>query len=581
MAEYNARIKHKRDTDVNWADADPVLLNGEVIIVDTMDGHVRKKVGDGTQRYSHLPFDDEQLAGVVQSLTNTQKEQARANIGAGQPVFAVNLTATLDDNYTADKTAAEIEAAYQAGRTIVCRMVVPFVFNYIPAELPLKSRVQERVFIFALDQLVKKEIYTLTVQISDSGVEPSMGITDFYEKPTSGIPKSDLADDVQTSLTKADNALQSVPDIYRTAEVQNIIDATKQTKTIADAGGYFGANPTVEGALQQLGANSGGGSGNPNAVLYIEQTLTNEQKAQARSNINVEEAGTSYTKSEVDTKLDEKINASNGKFKNSLSATTADGTQLYQEGIRVGVLGTGNCIDINKTQINFYNRSGNLGLFVDASTIRNLETPSDDRDAANKEYVDTAKTEAQQLGLTAATPGQIIKVKTVDEQGSPTAWEAVDDRLPKVTSSDGGTVLGVEQIGEFEYGYVLTHMPTLSDFIPLGITNASPGQFAKVSFVDDFGNPTAWEAADIYEKPDTGIPKSDLEQSVQTSLNLAGTALQAVPGTYRTAAAQDELDTAKQPKAITDVGGYFGENPTVESALQQLGGALILRTWTN
>lgn len=510
MAEYNARIKHKRDTDVNWADADPVLLNGEIIIVDTMDGHVRKKVGDGTQRYSHLPFDDEQLAGVVQSLTNAQKEQARANIGAGQPVFAVNVTATVDDNYTADKTAAEIEAAYQAGRTIVCRMVVPFVFNYIPAELPLKSRVQERVFIFALDQLVKKEIYTLTVQISDSGVEPSMGIIDIYEKPTSGIPKSDLADDVQTSLTKADSALQSVPDTYRTAEAQNIIDVTKQTKTIADAGGYFGANPTVEGALQQLGANSGGGSGNPNAVLYIEQTLTNEQKAQARSNINVEEAGTSYTKSEVDTKLDEKINASNGKFKNSLSATTTDGTQLYQESIRIGVLGTGNCIDINKTQINFYNRSGHLGLFVDASTIRNLETPSDDRDAANKEYVDTAKTEAQQLGLTAATPGKTIKVKTVQD-----------------------------------------------------------------------GKPTEWEVADIYEKPTSGIPKSDLEQSVQTSLNLAGTALQAVPGTYRTAAAQDELDTAKQPKAITDVGGHFGENPTVESALQQLGGALILRTWTD
>lgn len=96
------------------------------------------------------------------------------------------------------------------------------------------------------------------------------------------------------------------------------------------------------------------------------------------------------TKSEVDTKLDEKINASNGKFKNTLSATTSDGTQLYQEGIRVGVLGTGNCIDINKTQINFYNRSGNLGLFMDASSIRNLETPSDDRDAANKKYVDDA-----------------------------------------------------------------------------------------------------------------------------------------------------------------------------------------------
>ena len=325
-----------------------------------------------------------------QVLTPNQQAQARTNIGAGQPVFAVNVTEVSGSGgYTADKTAAEIEAAYQAGRTIVCRMVVPFVFNYIPAELPLKSRVQERVFIFALDQLVKKEIYTLTVQISDSGVEPSMGITDFYEKPASGIPKSDLADEVQTSLTKADSALQSVPDTYRTAEAQNIIDETKQTKTIADAGGYFGANPTVEGALQQLGANSGGGSGNPNAVLYIEQTLTNEQKAQARSNINAEEAGTSYTKSEVDTKLDEKINASNGKFTNSLSATTTDGVILLQNEMRVGVLSTG-CVNINKTQINFYNRSGNLGLFMDASNIRNLETPSDDRDAANKKYVDDA-----------------------------------------------------------------------------------------------------------------------------------------------------------------------------------------------
>ena len=526
MAEYNARIKHKRDTDVNWADADPVLLNGEIIVVDTMDGHVRKKVGDGTQRYSHLPFDDEQLAGVVQSLTDAQKEQARANIGAGQPVFVVNVTGTVDDNYTADKTAAEIEVAYQAGRTIVCRVVVPLLFNNIPAELPLKSRMQERVFIFAFDQLVKKEIYTITVQISDSGVEPSFVSADIYEKPASGIPKSDLADDVQTSLDKADNAILCTP-----------------------------------------------------------QSLTNEIQEQARTNIGA------YTKpasgipktdlaDDVQTSLDNAMQQDGGTYSNYIKATTPDGVMLRQNEMRVGVLSTG-CVNISKTQINFYDKSGHLGLYMDASKIRKLGTPSDDTDAANKQYVDAAKTEALQLGLTAATPGQIIKVKTVDEQGSPTAWEAVDDRLPKVSPSDAGKVLGVEQIGEFEYGYVITPMPTLRDFIPLGITNASPGQFAKVSFVDDFGNPTAWEAADIYEKPDTGIPKSDLEQSVQTSLNLAGTALQAVPGTYRTAAAQDELDTAKQPKAITDVGGYFGENPTVESALQQLGGALILRTWTD
>ena len=326
-----------------------------------------------------------------QVLTPDQQAQARTNIGAGQSVFVVNVTGVGGSSgYTADKTAAEIEAAYQAGRTIVCKTQARFLMGYIPIELPLVSRMQERDFVFAVDQLVGNGIFTITVNISDSGVTVSNNMVEIYKQPVGGIPKSDLAEDVQTSLDKADSALQSVPDTYRTAEAQNIIDATKQTKTIADAGGYFGANPTVEGALQQLGANSGGGGGNPNAVLYIEQTLTNEQKAQARSNINAEEAGTSYTKSEVDTKLDEKINVSNGKFTNSLSATTDDGTQLYQESIRVGGLGTGNCVSINKTSINFYDKSGTLGLYVDASKIRKLGTPSDDTDAANKKYVDDA-----------------------------------------------------------------------------------------------------------------------------------------------------------------------------------------------
>ena len=35
MAEYNARIRQKRDTSANWTAKDPILLDGEIIIVDT------------------------------------------------------------------------------------------------------------------------------------------------------------------------------------------------------------------------------------------------------------------------------------------------------------------------------------------------------------------------------------------------------------------------------------------------------------------------------------------------------------------------------------------------------------------
>ena len=51
-----------------------------------------------------------------------------------------------------------------------------------------------------------------------------------YSKPTSGIPKIDLASAVQTSLDKADSALQSVPSTYRTAAAQDEIDSGKVDK---------------------------------------------------------------------------------------------------------------------------------------------------------------------------------------------------------------------------------------------------------------------------------------------------------------------------------------------------------------
>lgn len=61
----------------------------------------------------------------------------------------------------------------------------------------------------------------------------------------------------------------------------------------------------------------------------------------------------------------------------------------------------------------------------------------------------------------------------------------------------------------------------------------------------DYATPAQVNAK--YTKPAGGIPASDMAQAVQTSLGLADTALQAVPNTYRTAAAQDAIDNNKAP----------------------------------
>lgn len=70
MSNFNARIKLKRDTAVNWTVNNPVLLNGEIILIDTDSGELRAKVGDGTKTYTQLPFTDEILRNLITNKQN-------------------------------------------------------------------------------------------------------------------------------------------------------------------------------------------------------------------------------------------------------------------------------------------------------------------------------------------------------------------------------------------------------------------------------------------------------------------------------------------------------------------------------
>ena len=52
--DYNARIKNKRDSDLNWSSYNPIILNGELIITDMSNGEMRFKIGDGFSTYNEL-----------------------------------------------------------------------------------------------------------------------------------------------------------------------------------------------------------------------------------------------------------------------------------------------------------------------------------------------------------------------------------------------------------------------------------------------------------------------------------------------------------------------------------------------
>lgn len=56
MVTFNSRISNKKDTSENWEANNPILLNGELIIVIEDSSEIRFKVGNGTSHYLELPF---------------------------------------------------------------------------------------------------------------------------------------------------------------------------------------------------------------------------------------------------------------------------------------------------------------------------------------------------------------------------------------------------------------------------------------------------------------------------------------------------------------------------------------------
>jgi hypothetical protein len=55
MATFSKRIQLRRDTDANWAAANPVLLEGELgIEIDASRNRI--KIGDGTTAWNDLPY---------------------------------------------------------------------------------------------------------------------------------------------------------------------------------------------------------------------------------------------------------------------------------------------------------------------------------------------------------------------------------------------------------------------------------------------------------------------------------------------------------------------------------------------
>lgn len=97
--EFNTRIKFKRDTSSNWTSKNPVILNGEIILVDTDSGELRAKVGDGVKSYTQLPFSDEVIRNLIPTDLSELNQDSSHRLVTDSEKQTWNNKSDFDGNY--------------------------------------------------------------------------------------------------------------------------------------------------------------------------------------------------------------------------------------------------------------------------------------------------------------------------------------------------------------------------------------------------------------------------------------------------------------------------------------------------
>ena len=55
MNQFNTRIKMKRDSEENWNQNNPILLNGEIALVEKQEG-IELKIGNGEKQFKEISY---------------------------------------------------------------------------------------------------------------------------------------------------------------------------------------------------------------------------------------------------------------------------------------------------------------------------------------------------------------------------------------------------------------------------------------------------------------------------------------------------------------------------------------------
>lgn len=240
---FNTRVKNKRDTEANWKSKNPVLLDGEIIIVTTTSGDTRFKVGDGKKTYNQLPFQDQKTRDLIPSVDSSLSSTST------NPVQNKIIKSELDKK--ADKTALDSKFD-KAGGTLTGNLTGKYITGtwLQTTEATDLGRAPEKVAV--LDD--SGWVYYRTPAEIKSDIGADAVVTTSSDGLMSASDKSKL-DGIATGATNitVDTAISSTS----TNPVQNKVIESALGKKLNKSGGTLTGAITTKGIKLTSGTDFG------------------------------------------------------------------------------------------------------------------------------------------------------------------------------------------------------------------------------------------------------------------------------------------------------------------------------------
>lgn len=120
-----AQIKQRSDTAANWTAKNPIISDGELIIVTTNAGEKRFKIGDGEKTFTQLPYADENILSKIKNYTagdgisiSDAGVISSTGDGSGSDVFVIEFTFDNNNITGASKTFEETKQAIESNKIV-------------------------------------------------------------------------------------------------------------------------------------------------------------------------------------------------------------------------------------------------------------------------------------------------------------------------------------------------------------------------------------------------------------------------------------------------------------------------------